>query len=1015
MTITGWIRAHKRSVLFLLIVLILSGAVSITRTPVSLFPHIAFPRIVVNVDAGDMPAGRTVIEVTRPIEQRERALPNVLNVRSKTSRGSCDISINFSWGTNMVQALLLVQGSLNQLQPDLPPGTHMRVRRMDPTVTPVIGYSLTSSTDTLSALRDFANYQLRPLLSSIDGVANIKVLGGRKEEYQVDVDMQKLSSYKMSINDLVNSLARSNVVRVVGRMEENYKLYLLLSDTVFKNPDQIGNTVIKTINGLPIFINDVASVKDSTAPEWTRVTANGHDAVLINVYQQPGGNTVRIDKEIKAALNRFKAHIPASMKLSKFYDQSELIVSSIASVRDAILIGIGLSFIVLMLFLKNFKMSLIVAITVPSVISATILMLYVFHLSFNIMTLGGLAAAVGLIIDDAIVMVENITRWLKEKTMSHHRAVIAATREMMHPLAGSSATTIIVFAPLAFLSGITGGFFKALSVTMASALFISFLIALIAIPLISGKVLTEKDAEGEGNGPIFRKVLAFYAWTTTKVLRRPLWISAVALILIAAGYLTYRNIGTGFLPKMDEGAFILDYRAEPGTSLTETDRLLKQIEGILTSIPEVDSYSRRTGLQLGGGITEANSGDFLVHLKPQPRRSIDRITDEIRSMIKQNVPGVEVAFAQLMEDLIGDLTAVPQPIEIKIYGDNGRVIRGLAKKAAGLLSNVRGVVDIFDGITIAGDSVDIRVNRLQASLHGLDPEAVTKIITTALKGTVATQVERNIKMVDVRVRTPESVRDNILKLGSLSISTPEGHQIPLSRIASFTRVTGQPEITRENLKQMVAVTARISGRDMGSTMKDVKKLMAARLSLPPGVTFSYGGLYREQQKSFRDMALVLIAAIVLVALVLLFLYENYTIPLAIIFVDLLSLNGVFIGLWLTNTSLNISSLMGLVMFVGIVAETAIIYMAYFKQILGEVEEEKSALIKAGMVRLKPIIMTTTAAIFALLPLALGIGQGSAMLKPLAVAIISGFSILVPLIFFVLPSIYLLLSRYSYKG
>ncbi len=486
-------------------------------------------------------------------------------------------------------------------------------------------------------------------------------------------------------------------------------------------------------------------------------------------------------------------------------------------------------------------------------------------------------------------------------------------------------------------------------------------------------------------------------------------------MLIAAGYLTYRNIGTGFLPRMDEGAFILDYRTEPGTSLTETDRLLKQIEGILTSTPEVDSYSRRTGLQLGGGITEANSGDFLVHLKPQPRRSIDRITDDIRSRIKQNVPGVEVAFAQLMEDLIGDLTAVPQPIEIKIYGDNGRVIRRLAKKAAGLLSNVRGVVDIFDGITIAGDSVDIRVNRLQASLHGLDPEAVTKIITTAFKGTVATQVERNLKMVDVRVRTPESVRDNLRKLGSLSISTPEGHQIPLSRIASFTRVTGQPEITRENLKQMVAVTARISGRDMGSTMKDVKKLMAARLSLPPGVTFSYGGLYREQQKSFRDMALVLIAAIVLVALVLLFLYENYTIPLAIIFVDLLSLNGVFIGLWLTNTPLNISSLMGLVMFVGIVAETAIIYMAYFKQILGEVEEEKSALIKAGTVRLKPIIMTTIAAVCALLPLALGIGQGSAMLKPLAVAIISGFSILVPLIFFVLPSIYLLLSHYSYKG
>ncbi len=1008
MNFTGWMQTHRRSILFFLSVLVVGGLMATFKLPVSLFPYVDFPRVVVSLDAGDRPAERMMVEVTFPIEQAVRAVPGVRGLRSTTSRGSAEISINFDWSEDMVAAMLQVQSAINQVLSSLPPGTTFSVRRMDPTVFPVLAYSLTSDTHSLVELRDIALYQLRPLLSTISGVAKIEVLGGAQREYQVNVNPARLDSYGLSLSDVAKALSAANVIQAVGRMEDRYKLYLAMSDTRLHSLEQIRATILHSGPAGLVRLDDIATVSEGTTPQWIRVTADGHDAVIFQVHQQPGGNTVQIAQEIKAKLAEYRKQLPSGVRIANWYDQSELITSSAASVRDAILIGIVFALLILLLFLRNLKITLIAAHVVPGVLAATVLLLYVLHMSFNIMTLGGMAAAVGLIIDDAIVMVEHIMRRLREGASDHHGRVMRAAAEFTKSLAGSSASTIIIFAPLAFLSGVTGAFFKALSVTMAASLFISFLVAWLAVPLLADHFLNEKDARQEEGGRFTERTHRMYEATMRQVLARP-WVVLLAVVaLLAAGWLSYRNVGSGFMPSMDEGGFILDYRSEPGTSLTETDRLLRQVEAVLRATPEVDTYSRRTGLQLGGGLTEANTGDFFVRLKPFPRRDIEAVMDEVREKVKRNVPGAEIELAQLMEDLIGDLTAVPQPIEIKLYSDDGDLLRNLAPSVADAIGKIPGVVDVKNGIVLAGDALNIQVDRVKASLEGMDPDAVTHMLSDYLSGVVTTQVQSGPKMIGVRAWIPHDLRATVHDVEELRLRAPDGHLFPLKRVATLTALTGQPEIKRDNLKQMVAVTGRISGRDIGSVIAQVKQALNRAAFLPKGVYYDLGGLYAEQQSAFAGLVAVFAGAAALIFLLLLFMYESFRVAIAMLLTSLLALSVVFVGLWITRTEMNISSMMGMTMVVGIVTEVAIFYYSEYAD-LTEEKDQHTRLIKAGKNRMRPIAMTTLAAIFALLPLALGIGQGAAMQQPLAIAIISGLVVQLPMVLITLPVLLVILK------
>ena len=1010
MDIAHWAARHRRSILLLITILALGGIAAGLKLPVALFPHVDFPRVVVSLEAGDRPADQMAIAVTRVVEQAVRSVPGVRGLRSTTSRGSAELSINFDWGDDMVMAMLQVDSAINQAMPNLPPGTSFIVRRMDPTVFPVAAYSLTSDTLSLVKLRDIASYQLVPLLSSVNGVAKVAVLGGDRAEYRIEIDPEKLAAYGFTFSDVASAVSASNILQAVGRMEDHYKLYLILSDTRIRSLENIKDTVLRSGTSGLVRLSDIAHVYPATAPKWQRVTADNHDAVLVQVYQQPGGNTVQIVDNVKQRLKEYRGKLPEDAHIANWYDQSLLITNSAKTVRDAIAIGVVLAALVLFIFLRSFKITLVAILIVPAVLASTILLLKILNMSFNIMTLGGMAAAVGLIVDDAIVMIEHIIRRLRENSSNLALSIREAAIEFTRPLAGSSAATIIIFAPLAFLSGVTGAFFKALSLTMACSLLISFFLAWLAVPLIAEHLLSRKDADEEDVGPIFNKLLSWYRYLMAILLKSPALLLIGLFPLIAAGYLAFNHVGSGFMPRMDEGGFILDYRSPAGTSLAETDRLLQQVEDILRHNPAVETYSRRTGLQLGGSLTEANEGDFFVRLKSFPRAPINEVMDGIRQQIEIKIPGLEVEMVLLMEDLIGDLTAVPQPVEIKLYGDNAEELLSTASRVAKSISVISGVVDVKDGIVLAGDAANIIVDRDKAALEGVDPDLVTQQLDAWFNGLVTTRVQENIKFIGVRVWVPPAARDKTSAIDKIWLRAADGHRFPLKRIARVRIEVGQPQISRDNLKRMVAVTGRISGRDMGSTVRDVKEILRQPGLLPAGIRFELGGMYKQQQIAFRGLMVVFIAALALVFLLLVFLYEEFAAAFAIMTSPLLAISAVFIGLWVTNIELNITAMMGITMIVGIVTEVSIFYFSEYHDLIAKKGDEASSLVQAGVNRLRPITMTTLAAILALLPLAFALGQGSAMQQPLAVAIISGLLVQIPLVTIAMPLIYKSLKK-----
>ena len=1007
----SWLTAHRRSVLFLLTAAVLGGVFAALDLPVGLFPKIDFPRVVVTVESGDRPVDRMVVEVTRPLEQAIREVPDVLGMRSTSSRGSADISVNFDWGTDMVAAQLQVESAINRILPDLPAGTRQEVRRMDPTVFPVLGLTLTSPTRDLVSLRDVAYYRLRPLLTAVPGIAHVEVLGGQLGEYQVLLDSARLQAAGLTTQDVATALAANNVVTAVGRLEDRHRLYLTLADNRLRNREDIERTLLKSGPRGAVELSDVAEIRESTAPIWTRVTAGGRDAVLINIRQSRGANAPALVKAVRERLATLAGELPADVKIDTYYDQSELVLAAANSVFEAILIGAVLAGIVLLVFLRDLRMTLIIAIVLPAVLAITALMLNMFGMSFNIMTLGGMAAAVGLVVDDAVVMVEHLVRRLHERaadpaTIDAHVSLLPAAGEMLRPLAGSSLATVVVFVPLAFLSGVTGGFFKALALTMAASLVVSFLVSMFAVPLLTSQLLSRRQADkATQEGSFFHRVCDRYSRLADAALRFPRRAFFVAAVLLGLGAIAFLRLPSGFMPAMDEGGFVLDYFAAPGASLAETDSLLRQVEALIQATPEVANYSRRTGLQLGGGITEANEGDMFIRLKPMPRRDIEAVMADLRGRIQTQVPGLSIETLQLMEDLIGDLTAVPQPVEVKLFGPDLALLRRTAPEIAARLEKIPGLVEVQDGQRVAGDAIEIHVDRVRAAFEGLDPDAVSKQVVVLVGGSVIGQVQTGEKLVDVRLWSPPNVRDRVESLPKLMLRAPDGHSLPLSRVAEVTIAVGQPQITREDLAQMIPVTARLEGRDLGSAMKEVRSVVTG-MHLPSQIRVEYGGLYAEQQKSFRGLTAVFAAAVFLVMALLLYLYESWAVVTAILITVLLSVASVFVGLWLTGTELNISAMMGLTMIVGIVTEVAVFY---FAELDTTKVADRTALVTAGRHRLRPILMTSLIAILALMPLALGLGTGSAMQTPLAIAIISGLVAAVPLVLLVMPVAYARLS------
>ena len=1008
MNYVGRLIRHGRAILFVVFALAIAGAYAGITLPVSLFPATSFPRIRIEISTGSMPAKQMLIDVTEPLEEAARAVPGAVNVTSTTSRGAAEIFLDFPWQADMNQALLATDAAFARKLPDLPAGTSYDILQMSPSaIFPFVSYALISDQVASADLRKLAEYQITPLLTGIEGIRRVGVLGGQTPEIQVVIDPHQLAAVNLTLDDVSKALAATNTVTALGRLEDNNLLYLAIGNNAFTSIASVQNVTIRAPKGDLIRLGDIAKVTMGSVPRWLLVNDNGRPAVTFDVFQQDSADSLTLAAQVREKLDAFMKNLPKSIHIVKWYDQTELVRSSIGALGEAIAIGLVFAALVILAFLRNWRATVVAIVVVPLSVFITILLLSVLGMSFNIMTLGGIAAAIGLLIDDVIVMVEHIARRAGAPGADQaSTTVLGAAREFLYPLFGSSLATLIIFVPLAFLSGLTGAFFKFLSITMASALVISYLLAAYAVPLLAARIIDfgkwhDPDAVRES---WLRRT---HRRTLDRLFARPVLIVPGVAVLVGLGYLGYSQVGTGFLPRMDEGGFVLDYYTQPGTSLAETNRELEQVEAILKKDRNVETYSRRTGAGLGGDFKESYQGDFFIKLAdPSRRPPIWKVMDQISDKITAQVPGIHFDIHELLDDMIGDMVGRPQPVVVELNASDPDLLGGAADKVASMLGKVPGIeaASVNNGVVPAGDALEINVDPAAAAMEGVTPNEVGSQIADYLQGNVATKYLGALQDVGVRLwlNPPDEriYRDQIEKL---QLRSPNGRVFDLGTIAKIDFAAGQPELTRENLAQIVAVTAEISGdHDLGSTVAAVKTALDKPGALPPNVYYTVGGQYRQQQLAISGIVKVFAAAVVAEFILLLFLYESFVLSVVIILSSLISTSAVFLGLWITGVELNITAMMGMVMIIGIATEMAI-FLASEYQALAEAKPARAALREAALNRLRPITMSTIAMILALAPLGAAIsGSGDQMLQPLALAIIAGITVQLPLVLLAMP-------------
>jgi CzcA family heavy metal efflux pump len=1038
-----WFARYSKPVIFLILTLAALGGYLAFNIPVAVFPTTNFPRIVLAVDNGVMPIDQMMVTITRPVEEAVNSVPGLEEVRSTTARGSAEIDLFFNWNVDMFQTLQYVSAAISRVQPELPASVIIDTRRMTFASFPIIGYSLTSDSVPQTQLWEMATYELKPRLNRLNGVASVVVQGGQQPEFHIEPDPAKLLTAGVTITDILDAIKRTNLIDSPGLFEQNHQLVLGLISGQVRSPDQLAGIVVKTTAaGIPVRIGDLATVVPEVKPVYTIVTANGKPAVLLNVNRQPDSNTKEVADETHQEVEKIRSTLPPGVKIEAFYDQSQLVTDSIKSVRDAILLGVLLASIILVVFLHDWGTSVVAGLVIPVTILVTFVGLKILGESFDLMTLGGLAAAVGLVIDDAIVVVENIVLH-RDAGQGRLQAIRSALREITVPLVFSTVTPVVVFLPLISITGVTGTFFRALAVTLGVALFTSLALALTWTPTLSSYFIGKRRFENQAPvadeeslaqllaaeeaslGERFRKIIEFHQRWLRRALERPRWLVALSVLLIASSYVCYRFSGNDLLPEMDEGDFTLDYWTPAGSSLSETNRMVLHIEQIITSVSEVESSSRRTGAELGpAAVTEANRGDILVKLKPEcglfgglfsdqcRKRSIDDVIEEVRAKVNEQEPAVKIEFVQLLQDMIGDLQGEREPIQIKLFSQNPADAEEWAPKIAEAIKKLTGVVDVFDGVenTISGPSLSFQIDPAVAARAGFTPEEVATDASALVEGEPATTlIISNDRVYTIRVRFPKNNRASLETVRDTLLTSGTGHTATLGALATITQVPGQIEIRRENLLRTVMVTGRTEGTDLGSAMDAVQRTVNG-LHIPPSIRVVYGGTYQEEQKSFRDLVFVLMLAIVLVFIVLLFEFGTFAAPVAILASALLSTSGVFIALLITRTTFNVSSFMGMIMVVGIVAKNGILLLDADQRIRATGAAAEEAMLQASRRRLRPIVMTALATIAGMLPLAFALGAGSQMLQPLAIAVIGGILISMALSLIITPAVHFYLSH-----
>jgi len=989
---------YKTPITAILVLIILGGIYSLSNLKTSLFPDITFPKIKIIADNGDQPVDKMMVTVTVPLENAIKRVEDLNLISSKTSRGSCEISAYLNWDSDVDLGKQRIEARISSIKQDLPAGVAITVEKMNPSILPVLGYSIEGKDKSQIELRNLAEFTLKPILSRVPGVSDVGVIGGKVKEYHLILDPIKLSNLGITPAQVYTVLSQSNFISSNGLTSDYNRLYLTLTDAAIENKNELENTVILNSPKSKILLKDIGQIEIGERRDYIKISADGKDVPLLAILKQPNANLIDVVNSINQQMADIEKVLPKGVTLRPYYNQANFVNDVVKSLKDVLWIGLLLAIIVTILFLRSLKASLVILITIPITLGLTLIILLVFNYTLNIMTIGAIAAAIGLIIDDAIVVVEQIHRTHEEHPdESSYHLVKKAVKYLFPAMVGSSLSTIVIFLPFVLMSGVAGSYFKVMTDTMIITLVCSFFVVWIGLPVIYILLSRETHTVKKSSKEVKKRNWVYF------FIKRPAIAGAFALLLIVASIYILPNLKSGFLPEMDEGSIILDYVSPPGSSLEATNKMLTVVDGILKSTPEVDYFSRRTGTQLGFFITEANDGDYLIRLKKDRNKTTEEVSAEIRSKIEKVLPALQIEFGQVIGDMLGDLMESVEPIQIKVFGDDHLKLRSLADEIASVVEGVKGTADVFNGLVVAGPEVEIQPKVANLAQYNLSPSDLQFQMQTKIEGTIVGNILEQNQLVNIRMME-NKIPPSINNLKNSFIFLNDGKLKPIDEFADVKLKEGVAEIDRENLKPMVAITARLDQRDLGSTLSDIKNAIAQNISLPSGYQIVYGGSYAQQQKAFNELLTILLSAIMLVFTVILFLFRNIRTSLAIIFISVLGMAGSLAALYITSTPLNVGSYTGIIMIVGIIGENAIFTYLQYQEARNKNIEKDESLVYSISTRLRPKLMTALGAITALTPLALGIGTGAQMHQPLAIAIIGGMIIALPLLLIVLPSV-----------
>ncbi len=995
--------SYKSPLSVVCVLLIAGGMFAYSKMQTALFPEITFPKIKIIADAGLQPVNKMMVTVTKPLENAIKQVPDLHMIRSTTSRGSCEISAYMNWDVNIDLGQQRIESKINEIKNLLPPDVQISVEKMNPSILPVMGYTLESNTLSPIELKQLATYTIKPFLSQAAGVSEIRIIGGKQKEYWLILNPQKMTALSITPDSISAALGQTNFIKSNGYLSDYRYLYLTVTDAQVRTTEDIGNTVIRNDGKRIVQLKDVADVQVQEANEYIKINANGKDGILIAVIKQPNANLITISDEIEKRVAELQKILPKAVSVKPYYIQADFVNDSVKSVTDSLWIGLALAIFVAIIFLRSLKASSTILITIPVTLCLTIIVLYCIGYSFNIMTLGAIAAALGLIIDDAIVVVEQIHRTHEEHPDEPTNTLVQkAIRYLFPAMIGSSVSTIVIFLPFVLMSGVAGAYFKVMTNTMIIILLCSFFVTWICLPVVYLLLSRKTTKAFKVHKVKSQRWVSFF-------IHRPVFSLLIVAGLVASIVLILPKLETGFLPEMDEGSIVLDYNSPPGTSLEETDRILHEVEKIITATPEVAAYSRRTGTQMGFYITEPNRGDYLIQLKKNRDKKTEEVISDLRKKIESTQPALRIDFGQVITDMLGDLMASVQPIEVKIFGDNQKKLQELSAQVANVISGVKGTADVFNGVVIAGPSVRVVPNYAKLAQFGITPAGFQYQLQNSLEGNVVGTLLEKEQQSTIRTVYAGSRQVSVADLQKIQIFLPGGKLTPIHSLADIVVDSGDAEIQRENLQSMGDVTCRLENRDLGSVVSDIKKELNAKISLPVGYHIEYGGSYAEQQQSFKELLMILLASSLLVFGVILFLFRNLGVGLLIVLLAVLGISGSYMALFITHTPLNVGSYTGLIMIVGIIGENAIFTFLQFRDEL-ERKGVDEAIVYSISTRLRPKLMTALGAIIALMPLALGIGTGAQLHQPLAISVIGGFVIALPLLLIVLPTLLRLMYR-----